>query len=226
MAGAGGAASPAGSARKGPHVKFCGLTRVEDAAGGAALGARYLGVIFAGGPRLLAADRAAALFAAVPGTYGRVGVFGSQTPAEIADIARDVGLDAVQLHGDPSAGAVDKVRASFAGEVWAVVRTSGVELPSDLGALFAAADAVVLDARVAGSLGGTGVALDWEALAPRLEGARRGGRLVLAGGLTPDNVGRAALLLAPDVVDVSSGVERAPGIKDATRMRAFVNALR
>jgi phosphoribosylanthranilate isomerase len=225
MAGPGGARSPGEPARRRPHVKFCGLTRAEDAARGAALGARYLGVIFAGGPRLLSPERASALFASVPGTFGRVGVFGSQTPAEIARVAGEVQLDAVQLHGDPSPHAVDEVRARFAGEVWAVVRTSGVELPSGLGVLFSAADAVVLDAKVAGALGGTGVALDWEALAPRLDQVRGGGRLVLAGGLTPANVARAALLLAPDVVDVSSGVEQAPGVKDAARMSAFVEAL-
>ena len=213
------------SGRTRPHVKFCGLTRVEDAAHGAALGARYLGVIFAGGPRLVSAAHAAALFAAVPGTYGRVGVFGTQSTAEIGRIARDVGLTAAQLHGDPSPAMVDEVRAVFDGEVWAAVRTSGIDLPADLGALFDAADAVVLDAKVAGALGGTGVAIDWEALLPSLERVRGGGRLVLAGGLTPANVRRASQLIGPDVVDVSSGVERAPGMKDAARMTAFVEAL-
>jgi phosphoribosylanthranilate isomerase len=211
--------------RAAPHVKFCGLTRVEDAALGATLGARYLGVIFAGGPRLISPERAAALFAGAPGTYRRVGVFGSQPAEEIARVARGAGLSVVQLHGDPSPDAIDRVRASFDGEVWAVVRTTGVELPGDLRTLFATADAVVLDAKVAGALGGTGVALDWESIAPRLEDAREAGRLVLAGGLTPGNVRRAADLLRPDVVDVSSGVERSPGTKDAARMRAFVEAL-
>jgi len=225
MAGAGEQGASTGPARVRPDVKFCGLTRHEDAIRGAALGARYLGVIFAGGPRLLSAEQAAALFAAASGSYGRVGVFGARPAAEIARIAAEAELSAVQLHGDPSLRMIDEVRASFAGEVWAVVRTTGLDLPSDLGALFSAADAVVLDAKVPGALGGTGVALDWQALAPRLEQERSNGRLVLAGGLTADNVRRAARILGPDVVDVSSGVERAPGIKDATRMKAFVDAL-
>ena len=225
-AGAGGASPPTPFVGTRPHVKFCGLTRVEDASRGAALGARFLGVIFAGGPRLLAPERAAVLFEGVAGTYRRVGVFGSQPPAEIARVAREVGLDVVQLHGDPSPRAIDELRSKVAGELWAVVRTSGSELPSDLADLFATADAVVLDAKVAGALGGTGVALDWELIAEPLARARGSGRLVLAGGLHADNVRRAALLLAPDVVDVSSGVEQAPGVKDAGRMAAFVEALR
>lgn len=218
--------APGTAARPRPAVKFCGLTRAEDAALGVELGAGYIGVIFAGGPRLLSPERARLLFSSVAGTFRRVGVFGTQTAEEIAAVAREVGLDAVQLHGDPSRRSIDDVRARFGGEVWAVVRTAGIELPADVGEVFAAADAVVLDAKVPGALGGTGVALDWEALAPRLERARCGGRLVLAGGLTAGNVRRAALLLAPDVVDVSSGVERAPGVKDPDRMRAFVAALR
>lgn len=208
-----------------PAVKFCGLTRAEDAARGASLGARYLGVIFAGGPRLLTAGQARALFDSTPGAYGRVGVFGAQPVAEIARVAEQVGLDVVQLHGDPAPEQIDELRRRFGGEIWGVVRTRGAELPVGLAALFATADAVVLDARVAGSLGGSGVVLDWAGLAARLAGPRGGRRLVLAGGLTPRNVALAARTLAPDIVDVSSGIERAPGLKDPHRMDAFVAAL-
>jgi phosphoribosylanthranilate isomerase len=91
------------------------------------------------------------------------------------------------------------------------------------------ADALVLDAKVPGQLGGTGVALDWAALANDVSAwraAHPGVRLVLAGGLTPENVQRAIGLLGPDVVDVSSGVESAPGIKDPERLQAFVDAVR
>jgi len=92
--------------------------------------------------------------------------------------------------------------------------------------VFRAADAVVLDARVPGRLGGTGVALEWARLRDAVDRLREGRVLVLAGGLTPDNVAAAADVLAPDVVDVSSGVERAPGIKDHARMCAFAAAAR
>lgn len=219
------ASPPSRVARRVPAVKFCGLTRNEDAASATALGARYLGVILASGPRLRTTEQARSLFDSAPGTYGRVGVFGSQDPAAIIGAARDLELDVVQLHADPSAEGIDALRRAFAGEVWAVVRVAGTELPRELGPLFRTADAVVLDAKVPGRLGGTGVALDWTALAGRLDGPRTGGRLVLAGGLTSENVARAARLLSPDVVDVSSGVERAPGVKDAALMAAFVAAL-
>lgn len=214
-----------------PAVKFCGLTRAEDARHAAALGADYLGVIFAGGPRLVSPERAAELFAYAAAVGKRVGVFGTQPEEEVARTAAEAGLDVAQLHGDPDAAAVERLRRSWSGRVWAVVRVEGTRLDAGaLATLLSVADAVVLDAKVAGRLGGTGTALEWDALRAGVEEARAlargGGRLVLAGGLTPENVGRAVRDLAPDVVDVSSGVERAPGVKDHERMRAFLDAAR
>ena len=208
------------------EVKFCGLTRGADALEAARLGAAYAGVVLAGGPRRVTPSRAAELLAALPRTVRRIGVFGAAPAAEIAAAARVAGLDGVQLHGDPSAGDVAAVRRSFDGIVWAVVRV-GAALPAALegvDALAAAADGIVLDTKVDGRLGGSGVAFDWAAAARALEG-RRPRRLVVAGGLTPENVAAAVAALAPDVVDVSSGVESAPGVKDHARMRAFVGAL-
>ena len=215
--------------RRGPAVKFCGLTRAQDAAEGARLGARYLGAIFAGGPRLVAASNAAQIFSAGRASAALswqslprcVGVMGAQSPAEIADIVSEAGLDAVQLHDDPSAEHVRRVREATGREVWAVLRVEGAALPPNAAELFAAADAVVLDAKVNGKLGGTGVALDWDALADAASAARGAGRLVLAGGLTPQNVRGAVEALGPDIVDVSSGVEETPGQKDHQLMRAF-----
>jgi phosphoribosylanthranilate isomerase len=215
--------------RRAPAVKFCGLARADDAAEGARLGARYLGAIFAGGPRLVTAGKAAQLFSA-----GRaaamlswqsmprcVGVMGDQSAEEIAEIAGEAALDVVQLHADPTPDAVARVREATGREVWAALRVEGTALPQGAAELFAAADAVVLDARVPGRLGGTGVALDWRALADATSAARGRTRLVLAGGLTPSNVKEAAEALGADVVDVSSGVEEAPGKKDHRLMRAF-----
>ena len=121
-------------------VKFCGLTRPEDAAIAASLGAAYAGVIFAGGPRLLTPARAREVLAAASGAR-KVGVFGAQDAARIGEVAREVGLDVVQLHGDPDTNAVDEVRRHFAGEVWAVVRCEGDRVPSQTAALFCSADA-------------------------------------------------------------------------------------
>jgi phosphoribosylanthranilate isomerase len=88
------------------------------------------------------------------------------------------------------------------------------------------ADAVVLDAKVSGRLGGTGTAFDWDGVARTLDRQRVRARIVLAGGLNQDNVAQAVRIVAPDIVDVSSGVESAPGIKDHARMRAFGDAVR
>jgi phosphoribosylanthranilate isomerase len=203
-------------------VKFCGLTRAEDARAAVALGAAYCGVIFAGGPRQLTVDQALAVLPTGT-TVKRAAVFGDESPEAIADSAARLRLDVVQLHADPTPATIEAVRRRFGGAIWATVRCVG-ELPAGAGALFEVADAVLLDAKVAGAMGGTGTVLPWGALARTVEAARGGGGLVLAGGLTPENVGAAIQELNPDVVDVSSGVERAPGIKDQERMRRFVAA--
>jgi phosphoribosylanthranilate isomerase len=205
-------------------VKFCGLTRSVDVGEAASLGAAYVGVVFAGGPRLVTPEAAASILARVPAGVRRVGVFGRAGAEEIGVAARAAGLDVVQLHGDPTPAEVDALRRRFHGEVWGVVRVDG-PLPAGFDALSAACDAVLLDAKVAGSLGGSGSTFDWGRAAREMAG-RRPRRLVLAGGLTPENVAEAAAVFAPDAVDVSSGVESAPGIKDHARMRAFVGALR
>jgi phosphoribosylanthranilate isomerase len=206
------------------EIKFCGLTRPEDAEHAAAVGASYVGVIFAGGPRVLDTSRAADVLAAAGATVRRVGVFGDQPPGEIARVARAVRLDVIQLHRDPSSAIIRRVRDE-GGEVaiWGVVRVDGRDLAPRIAELDEATEAIVLDSFVAGRLGGTGVPFDWGALSP---GARpRHARLVAAGGLTPENVREAIAAMAPHVVDVSSGVEREPGVKDHARMRAFADAV-
>jgi len=208
------------------EIKFCGMTRPVDAKEAARLGARYVGAVFAGGPRRVDGARADECFRVLPAGVRRVGVFGSQSPDEIAAIAELVRLDVAQLHGDPDASAVELVRERTGLHVWGVARIDGADLPSDFTELVEAADAVVLDARVAGMLGGTGRTVNWAAVVERLTALRGRTPLVLAGGLTPENVRRAIDLLRPDVVDVSSGVETSPGIKDHGRMRAFSDAVR
>lgn len=207
-------------------VKFCGLTLAEDVAFAVELGASYVGVIFADGPRALSDADAGRILARSAGRARceRVGVFGTDTPERIARSAAVVPLDVVQLHAATDAATVMAVRAAVPRPVWAVVRCAGAEMLADSGAA-AAADGVVLDTYVAGRLGGTGVTLPWAALAERVAPWRGRTPLVLAGGLTPDNVGRAIAALRPDIVDVSSGVEDAPGRKDHILMRAFVDAV-
>ena len=209
------------------EVKFCGLTRTEDAALGAALGASYLGVVFADSPRRVDAAGARAIFTGVPHGPRRVGVFGALPAAEIARTAADVGLDVVQLHGDPEADDVRTLRACFEGEIWAACRVAGGDLPGGLASLAETADRLLIDSCAGNGrfLGGTGTSFDWDAVARALSRLGFDSRIVLAGGLTPANVGRAIEALSPSVVDVSSGVEESPGIKSEELMRAFIEAV-
>ncbi len=207
------------------EIKFCGLTRAEDARQAAALGAAYVGVIFAGGPRMLTVDCARAVLADVPIGVQRVGVFADQTAEEIGQAARALSLSVVQLHADANPGRMSELRAHFAGAIWPVLRVSGGDLPDAAAELARLGDGLLLDAYVPGSLGGTGVSLPWNELAARVAEVRQNRQIILAGGLRPENVGSAIASLMPDVVDVSSGVERSPGIKDHDRMRAFRDAV-
>jgi phosphoribosylanthranilate isomerase len=121
---------------------------------------------------------------------------------------------------------VTAVRAATGLEIWTAIRTADGTLPDAANKLAAAADALLLDALVPGQLGGTGVAIPWLVLGESLDAMSMAARVVLAGGLTPENVAEAIDYVAPAIVDVSSGVESAPGIKDHARVRAFIAAVR
>ena len=208
-------------------VKICGLTRVEDARHAARAGAAWLGAIMAGGPRVLTASQAGHVLGARREGVQRVVVFGPQSVDEVVDTVQALALDVAQLHGACTAAMIELVRRRTGCTVWPVLRVSGVTLPAEAPELAAAAGHIVLDAHVVGQLGGTGVALDWSGLresVANLRHAAPGVRVILAGGLRPENVDRACRLLAPDVVDVSSGVELAPGVKDPVRVEQFVAA--
>lgn len=206
------------------EVKICGLTRAVDAEFADAAGASYLGVIFAGGPRQRSPEDARATLA---GRRARkVGVFAEQPDDEIARIAQLVQLDVVQLHGRSDPERIARVRAATGLEIWAVVRTATGELEDNVEELAEAADALLIDAMAPGALGGTGVVIPWLALGESLDAMASGHRIVLAGGLTPSNVAEAIDYVSPMVVDVSSGVESAPGIKDQQLVRAFIAAAR
>ena len=200
---------------------------MEDAREAAKLGAAYVGVIFAGGPRQIREDQAAQVLGGLPGTVRRVGVFADQDVETISSSAHRLGLHVVQLHGNHDSADIERIRKRFRGEIWSVVRVEGSRIPLTTGELFEAANGVLLDAKVAGQLGGTGRTLPWPELVARLDPLRNGSKakLVLAGGLRAENVADAIRVLRPDVVDVSSGVETAPGIKDHARMRAFRDAV-
>ncbi|MFL5495784.1 MAG: phosphoribosylanthranilate isomerase [Gemmatimonadales bacterium] len=203
-------------------VKICGLTRPMDAAAAAEAGAAFLGVVFAGGPRLVTPAQAAVVAAAADGVPV-FGVYGSQSVEEILRISRAAGLSGAQLHGPyPRASAV-RLRGEGL-QVWRVVR---IATPDDLDALTAAvpdADAVLVEPHVPHAAGGAGVSLDL-AVAREARARLAGTTMVLAGGLTPENVADAVGLVRPEVVDVSSGVEYLPGIKDSDKIARFLEAL-
>lgn len=205
-------------------VKFCGLTRPADAAFAVQAGASFVGAIFAGGPRALTPAEAVHVFAAARTDAMRVAVVGGDFRSTLPEILRAVRPDVVQLHGDPTVADIRAAREMGAPAVWAAVRVPGAELPGSAAELIAEADALLLDAKVGTGLGGTGTALPWPALADALARIRSGGTVVLAGGLTPGNVQDAIAALDPDVVDVSSGIERSAGVKDHELMLQFTHA--
>lgn len=203
-------------------MKFCGITRPQDVSIAAELGASYIGSIFTESPRRVSPEDAAALWTAAPDPK-KVGVFGDASLDEILAAADVSGLDVIQLHGGAASGVIEKLRASFRGEIWAVIRI-GEGAPAVAGES-ADADAVLVDNYSESGLGGTGRTFDWEREAAAIRLLIGDKRLIAAGGLDPDNVAGAIRALAPDVVDVSSGVESSPGVKDHARMRAFAAAV-
>jgi phosphoribosylanthranilate isomerase len=204
------------------RVKICGLTRPQDAASAAAAGAAYLGVVFAGGPRRVTADVAVEVRAAAGGVPV-FGVYGDQSVDEILRVSRAAGLAGAQLHGPYRRQDAARLRAEGL-LVWRVVR---IAAPDDLDALSESvrdADAVLVEPLVPHAAGGTGVSLDL-AVAREARGRLAGATMVLAGGLTPETVAAAVALVRPEVVDVSSGVERLPGIKDPDKIARFLEAV-
>jgi phosphoribosylanthranilate isomerase len=203
------------------EIKICGLTRPEDVALACELGARWLGFNFAAeSPRRLGLDRARELALASlasPGT-GRVGVFVRESLEEIRSAVDAASLDAVQVHRALLAQDVKDIPRP----VFAVVRVAGAPLEVPAAGSLERCRAVLFDSASASGDGGTGRAFDWSIL----DGRRWPVPFFLAGGLTPENVGAAVARLRPAGVDVASGVESAPGIKDRERMVRFFEAVK
>jgi phosphoribosylanthranilate isomerase len=202
-------------------IKFCGIMQPSDATVAAEAGASYLGVVFAGGPRTVTVVGAREVVRAATGVPV-LGVFAAQSPDEILRIGEQAELSGAQLHGPYSRADAARLRAHGL-EVWRVARIAG---PSDLdmvGQTALDSDTVLVEPGVTHALGGAGVSLDLE-LGCQAR-SRLLGPMALAGGLTPDNVGEALVRVRPEIVDVSSGVERRPGIKDPKTIARFVEAV-
>ena len=212
------------------EVKFCGMTREDDVRQAAHLGAAYVGAIMTESPRRVEPARAAELYASVAGTTVRtVGVFGDESVSEVMRMTRIAGPDVIQLHGQAIApDSIRRLHEELGVEVWRVIRVGKEGLTAEQRVAFLEAEGVLLDTLAHGALGGTGTPFNWVAVAADVRGRRAGQRrrLIVAGGLRPGNVRLAIERLAPDVVDVSSGVESAPGVKDHRLMADFMAAVR
>jgi phosphoribosylanthranilate isomerase len=197
-------------------IKVCGLTRPEDARHAAAAGATAVGMVFwPNSPRCVDLGAAAEIVAAVPAGVLPVGVFVNAPTADVTETAERVGLGAVQLHGDEPPASVSGLR-------WPVWRSATVADAKAVREAWPPGTLLVLDAADPERRGGTGTRVDWVAAAR----VARGGPVVLAGGLTPANVAEAVATVRPRGVDVSSGVESAPGVKDSDKVTRFVEQAR
>ena len=193
-------------------VKICGITNEEDALLSVAMGATALGFVFAPSKRQVSPGKVADIVKRLPPGVMTIGVFRDSDPKSVLRVVREAGLRGAQLHGRESVAQVDEVVAELGWVMKAVVAGSPDAERCDR----YRTDLVLFDSPEPGS----GMAYDWGLLA----NVPKGVRCVVSGGLTPDNVALAIATVAPYGVDVSSGVEREPGKKDATKVRRFVQA--
>jgi phosphoribosylanthranilate isomerase len=198
-------------------TKVCGITNPGDARVAADAGADAIGLIFAESPRKVSLEEARKVSVGLPGNILKVGVFVDAEPGEVLEIARGVGLDLAQLHGDEMPEAVAAIRNAGL----PVMKALRVRNTEALGALERyEADLFMLDAWSARARGGTGETFDWR-LAKSVKGR---GNIVVSGGLTPENVREAVEFFEPYGVDASSSLEERPGKKSGERVRRFVRA--
>jgi phosphoribosylanthranilate isomerase len=195
-------------------VKICGITNEDDALLATALDADALGFVFAASSRQVHPEIARDIVRRLPREVHTIGVFRNERPERIVEIVNRAGLHGVQMHGHEPPAEVEWVRK----RVQFVIRAYSAGDPALVDASRSAADIILVDSPDPGS----GRVFDWRLA----EGAPRGKRILLAGGLTPENVGEAIKLVRPWGVDVSTGVEQKPGRKDPAKLRRFVEAAR
>jgi len=215
-------------------VKICGNTRVEDCLEAIALGADALGFIFAHGKRLVTAEHVRGITQQLPDSVSTFGVFTQDDPELILRTADAAGITGVQLHGEFNPLLLEALRLHFPAADrprllqvvhWWTDRSATEQaavLRGQVQAITASGlvDAVLLDSRTQAGSGGTGVSFDWDTASASLDKLQI--RLILAGGLRPENVAAGVAALRPWGVDVSSGVELSPGVKDAEKLRQFI----
>jgi phosphoribosylanthranilate isomerase len=217
-------------------IKICGNTNLDDAQVASALGADAVGFVFAPSVRQVNAAQVARITSQLSGVE-KVGVFPALDAAEIVAVVEEAGLDAVQLHGGVSLPLLRELDESFEGRVKLIqtihwqIEAAGANtdlLAQQLRAISddGLAERVLVDSKVGAALGGTGVTFDWEASRGVLTEAGNGLKLIVAGGLTAENVADAIRSLEPWGVDVASGVEMSPGRKDPDKVADFIRKTR
>lgn len=198
--------------------KICGITRIEDALAAVAAGADAIGFVFyAKSPRAVSAGQARAIIAALPPFVTTVGLFVNASACELNETLDAVPLDLLQFHGDETAEQCEGFHRPY-------IKALRVKAGDDIAAACAAyksASGILLDAYVEGIPGGTGQAFDWSLIPQDLNTP-----IILAGGLTVDNVAEAIARVKPYAVDVSGGVEKSKGIKDHVKIQAFMKTVR
>jgi phosphoribosylanthranilate isomerase len=214
-------------------IKICGTTNLEDAQASMEAGADALGFVFAPSPRRISPREAARIIAALPPAVEKIGVFVNQSAGLVLETVRTARLTGVQLHGEEDRKFARQLREKHDG--LRVIKTiSRREAGEGSGQALAIAtqpdsagfDALLLDSGGNGKRGGTGAVFDWQQAAPMARLLARKFPLIIAGGLNPDNVGKALRLFQPWGLDVVSGVEESPGKKDANKLQVFVAAVR
>lgn len=199
------------------RVKICGITRVEDAQAAVAAGADALGLVFAeASPRCVTPEQARTLAAALPPFITVVGLFVDMPATRIRDILGQVPLNLLQFHGNEAPQDCQQFGRPY---IRAIRMAPGVDLAVEA-RRYAQAAGLLLDAYNPQVAGGTGETFDWVRVPRDLDKP-----VILAGGLTPENVGRAINAVRPYAVDVSSGVEQSKGIKDAAKIAAFIRSV-
>ena len=214
-------------------IKICATTNLHDAQVSVAAGANALGFIFAPSTRQIDGETAAEIIAALPGGVEKIGVFVNESPERVAEIAQLAGLTGVQLHGDEPASQLAEYRQMLGGrkliktlqERELLAEGSDRQLAAYLDA-HVSIDAILLDSGRPDQRGGTGVPFDWQSALPIVQRIKDVFPVIIAGGLTADNVGQAIQLFEPWGVDVVSGVEWEPGNKDEAKLRSFVASVR
>jgi phosphoribosylanthranilate isomerase len=212
-------------------IKICATTNLDDALASVAAGANALGFIFTESSRRITPESALDIISALPHQIEKVGVVVNETPEALAKLATQVGLTALQLHGDEPADQLPEYRRALPG--LKIIKTlQARELLADptlLDAYLAQHknyDAILLDSGSAASRGGTGIPFEWPAALPLVQRIKEVAPVIIAGGLTPANVSEAIRLFNPYGVDVVSGVELSPGKKDPAKLRTFISAIR